>query len=116
MLVSDLDAVNWLWPHMVLPEVIQKSDNLSSQMQLLRATPCIMYFVNLVQLGPLNQRRKNLKSASDCELALKIAFMGRLNYVTLYNGLNQYLEAQSMRRFIARSGKFLYKDPRLSTF
>ena len=56
-------------------------------MQLLRVTPRIMYFANLVQLGPLNQRRKNLKSASDCELALKIAFMGRLNYVTLYNGL-----------------------------
>ena len=77
MLVSDLAAVNWLWPHMVLPEVTQKSDNLSSQMQLLRATPHIMYFANFVQLGPLNQRRKNLK----------IAFMGRLNYVTLCNGL-----------------------------
>ena len=77
MLVSDLAAVNWLWPHMVLPEVTQKSDNLSSQMQLLKVTPHIMYFANLVQLGPLNQRRKNLK----------IAFMGRLNYVTLCNGL-----------------------------
>ena len=77
MLVSDLAAVNWLWPHMVLPEVTQKSDNLSSQMQLLRVTPRIMYFANLVQLGPLNQRRRNLK----------IAFMGRLNYVALCNGL-----------------------------